>query len=280
MFEICPQCHSVQQPGQSHFAMNEQLLFCSKQCLTDYLQHFSDFFNTVEVSIRSRLGLLEETSVDILSHLELCEEVLENPLESTTIIDCREHLYYAQYGQVKYKASETYILIIYTVVQDENIFLFAGASSDLRFAQAFLFEIDAENYSSDSLNDEGLSFDFGMSEKDFFILLDQKKSVLLAQLMENLTPDDFSFSDYIEYIDDGKEVLKMPDELFKWEDDDGDSMLTYSKIMQRDSKAYYYVLIGITIESNIFPVLMFPTKDQKILNLFQRGERQIGQTAN
>ena len=111
-------------------------------------------------------------------------------------------------------------------------------------------------------------------------LLDQKKSVLIAQLMEKVTDSDFTFSEYIDYMDDGKEVLENPDELFVWVDEDGDNIYTYSKIMQRDGSAYYYIIIALLLNEGVYPILMFPSREQSLLQLFQRGEREIGQISN
>ena len=277
MVEVCPQCHKIFSKSASSTPMNEQLIFCGDKCFDSFLQIYSEYFNQQELEIRKKLAISDESSLEILSDTELCEQILEAPLETSTMDDCRGHSFYVQYGQVKHLGEDHYIVIAYTIVNDENIFLFLGASSKREFAHNFLFK--KQELSEQQEDHNGLG-NIGMNEKDFLTLLDHKKSVLLAQLMEKVTDSDFTFSEYIDYMDDGKEVFENPDELFAWVDEDGDSMYTYSKIMQQDGQAYYYIIIALLLNESAYPILTFPSRDQNLLQLFQRGEREIGQISN
>lgn len=281
MISVCLECHKIILEKSSAFVLNEHSYFCSRSCCDHYLMHYSNYFEQEEERLRVEMSLENESEFQVLSHIDLCEEVLRYPLETSKYIDHCGQEFFAQYGQVELKGQKQFIVLLFTVVDEENVFLFIAASKDRSFVQHFLFKEERRERKEDS-EEELISplGAIGMNEKELMNLLDSKKSGLLAELMSLDDATDFSFSDYIKYQDDGVKVLNNPDEIYMWKDDVGDSFCTHSKVIQRDGEVYYYLVISMVIEEGLFPVFMFPTKKQNVLELFQRGEKKLGLTRN
>lgn len=279
MISVCPECHKVIASESAAFKMNQYVYFCSRHCCDHYLMHYSNYFEQEEKRLRKEMEIEDESEFEVLSHIELCEEVLRHPLEVSSFTDHTGQDFFAQYGQVELHGEKQYIVLLLTIVEDENVFLFIGASKQQRFVQHFLYK-EEEVKATNELKDEVNLTDLGIDEKELMNLLDSKKSSLLAELMSLEDENDFSFSEYILFQDDGNKVLNDPDEIYMWKDDAGDSCYTHSKVMQKEGSAYYYIIISVVMDEALFPIFMFPTKRQKVLELFQRGEKKLGLTTN
>ncbi len=273
MLEQCPACHKILRSEELLFMMNADLAFCNKKCCEIYLENYTNYFTEQEQRIRQELGLPEETDSSIISQLDLCQQVLEEPLESCMVEDLRGQPFIVQYGVVNYANEDYRLLIVYTVIDDENFFIYSMATKYHNLVQRLLHLLDQNNKTSGFDGDEVI-------DSELLAILDRKKSEQLINLMGEESVDDISFSQYIDYQEYGSQVLEEPDEIYCWYDSEGDECYTYYRVFAQGESSFYYVVLTVVVEQQQYPILMFPTKKRDVLVKFLQGQKLVGQVNN
>lgn len=117
--------------------------------------------------------------------------------------------------------------------------------------------------------------------------LEQKKSVLLADLLTKRKPSDIPFETFHVYEGYVPSTIENPDEVYKDEDEDSDEYFVYLKGHQHAGVSFYHVVLGIKLDVNqannddvIYPILSFPTLDGDLVKSYCQGEKVSGQLRN
>lgn len=262
--------------------------FCSEACIEDFYMPLIRHFESIELNVRTKLGLvgLNEEKIDsILSERELLEDILLAPDELWKV---ENELSEDVYTYVKHYSAFSGIVIC-KVYAGEASFIFLSTKTTSR---SFLEEICAgsriENISkTHSLENIDSSNDFNDEDYNFMQLLESKKSKLLAELLEKRKEDDISFEDFSLYESCFTEVIETPDEVFEQKDNEGDSFFIYIKSYVVEEENYFYIISCLkrkvdsgSEDISVFPVLAFPTNDIELYYEFRTGKKIAGHLKN
>lgn len=118
--------------------------------------------------------------------------------------------------------------------------------------------------------------------------IEQKKSSVLAELLENRLETDIPFESFPLYEEYFDLTLYNPDEMYMKEDEEGDEIVACIKAHEKEGVSFYYFVLCIhvgdkvdNVDPNaIFPILGFPSVDGNIYKKYQSGKRLSGQLKN
>ncbi|MDO9183532.1 MAG: hypothetical protein Q7U04_14045 [Bacteriovorax sp.] len=264
--------------------------FCSESCIEDFYIPLIRHFETLEFELRNRLGISKELENEqIIQHMsdkELVDEVLSSPSEIWK--NCNE-LDEDIFTYIKHFPDYSGIVIC-KVYNAEASFVFL---STLTRSRQFLAEIrvgekiNLNDLSGDSSELNELEKEFSEEDFIFMQLLENKKSVLLAELLEKRKEDDISFEDFSLYEACFSETIENPDEVFENKDYEGDLLFIYIKSYIKDNENYFYIISCLkrkendeSNEVNVFPILAFPTNDLDLYSGFRIGKKIAGHINN
>ena len=106
--------------------------------------------------------------------------------------------------------------------------------------------------------------------------VEQKKSILLAELLENRRPEDIPFEKFHLYDHFIGPTLEHPDQIFKTKDEDGDELLVHRKNIKGHPVEFAYLVIAVLVEKangrpSIVPIISFPTIDNNLATAYCQG---------
>lgn len=244
--------------------------FCSEVCIEDFYSHIIYHFEKIEQETRTRLEICDEKISTKLGNKELTENVLASPDEiwmAENELDETIHTYIKHFS--KFSA-----VVICKVYDNEASFVFLSTSTSSR---EFLSEIRAGK----KINRNELEAEEDIDEDAIFIqLLENKKSKLLAELLDKRKNSDISFENFMDYEYCFSEVLENPDEVFENHDNEGDCFFIYIKSYLKNKENFFYIISCLkrkgddqSKEISVFPVLAFPTNDLNLYSKFRAGKK-------
>ncbi len=118
--------------------------------------------------------------------------------------------------------------------------------------------------------------------------LEQKKSVILAELIEKRKNSDIEIEKYPLYQEFLAPTLKDADEIFNFSGDEQFAGIhTYVKAFEQEGTSFYYIALVHHVEEDLesrtralFPIFSFPTLDPDLYRFFCRGEAILGHVKN
>lgn len=119
----------------------------------------------------------------------------------------------------------------------------------------------------------GLIFE---NEEDLFSYFQQAIETLETEYQSLRSPDDFSDKEQIDLEEKLEAVLDQPDEI--WQDNKtfkDISIHNYIKLIETENQSFYYIAIAYVSTEDQYPTFVlihFPTKDQQLMQNFQRGD--------
>jgi hypothetical protein len=254
--------------------------FCSEACIEDFYTPLIRHFESIELSMRKNLGIEEEKINFNFSDKQLVDEVLSSSDEIWKVsneLDEEIFTYIKHYDQFSG-------IVICKVYNGEASFVFLSTTTRSR-------QLLAEIRTGEKVNQKEQSGESDFSEEDFNFmqLLENKKSVLLADLLVKRKDDDISFEDFTLYESCFPETLENPDEVFESRDKEGDTFFVYIKSYIKERENYFYIISCLkrkdkdseeSPDVSVFPVLAFPTNDLELYSDFRTGKRIAGHLNN
>lgn len=249
--------------------------FCSETCIEDFYSPLIRHFENMELEIRIKLGIESEKNNANWSDKQLVDEVLAGPDEVWKIrneLDEELFTYIKHFGEFSG-------MVICKVYDGDASFVFLCTTTRSRL---FLAEIRAGEKVNSKLAEDPNDEDFM-----FMQLLENKKSKLLADLLEKRKEDDISFEDFMLYESCFPETLETPDEVFESRDNEGDEFFVYIKSFIAGEKNFFYIISCLKRKDmpespgiSVFPVLAFPTNDLDLYADFRSGKKIAGPLKN
>ncbi|MDD4974799.1 MAG: hypothetical protein PHY93_10640 [Bacteriovorax sp.] len=262
--------------------------FCSEACIEDFYIPLIRHFESIELNMRKNLGIEEEKINFNFSDKQLVDEVLSSFDEVWKVsneLDEEIFTYIKHYD--KFSG-----VVICKVYSGEASFVFLSTTTRSR---QFLAEIrTGEKVNNKEQSAEGefpkeFSEDFSEDDFNFMQLLENKKSVLLAELLVKRKDDDIPFEDFMLYESCFPETLETPDEVFESRDKEGDTFIVYIKSYIKERENFFYIISCLkrkdkenedSPDVSVFPVLAFPTNDLDLYSEFRTGKRIAGHLNN
>lgn len=261
--------------------------FCSEKCIESYYEFLGVHYVSMDSSLRSDLGLKNEDSLDYVGVPRLMEKALQSPQEIWSLTnDLGETIYSFIYREELDDGRELYYILMCLVYNKRPAYIIHSTAS---FSEALVLgyrigsTVEKITDFTPGENEVGAALQIGQETMDH---LEQKKSSLLATLMEQRKESDIPFETFTLYSDYYTSTLEAPDEIYKTKDDDDDDAYVYIKAHDRDGISFFFFVIctvaynEITKKSALFPVLSFPTIDSALHSYYRRGEKLSGGLSN
>lgn len=290
----CFECKKIVNDFNRLFFLDEHSpkAFCSEDCIEDFHLPIVKHFAREEVFLREKYSLLTE-SVKLEVTRSLVDEILLHPDE---VFRFSNELGESFYHVIKTYNSQTSVVVICSLFRGVASYIFGSLVTQ---SQELLNEyrqgenIDLSSWMSQkkSASDEstaGIETDEN-EDLAFMQLLENKKSSLLALLLERRKDEDIPIESFIEYDFCFQETLDHPDEVFEYKDKEGDVFFHYIKnygLGERREDNFFYIVICLkrkmpeAQETMVYPVLGMPTNDMPLVHQFCVGKQISGPLKN
>ena len=281
----CTECKTIENSLENLLFVEEKSAkgFCSEDCIEDFYRPLIRHFEGIELSLRKKMGIESEQIEFNFSNNQFTEEVIST---SDEVWRVNNELDESIFSYIKYYPNFTGVVVC-KMYNGEASFVFLCTATRSR---ELLTEFRAGEQMTDSnlvSNDEEIPEDFSDEDFNFMQLLENKKSKLLAELLEKRNDDDIPFENFMDYEYCYPETLDNPDEVFENRDNDGDSFFIYIKSFIKNGNNFFYIISCLKRkesedlpEVNVFPVLAFPTNDMNLYSEFRIGKKISGLLKN
>jgi len=272
--------------------------FCCESCIESFYAPIVLHFEELEKQYRKELNLNNELCLTVLHSPTTEEESGES--QWSLLMDQAIHHPDEIYRSENQLKEEFFVLIKH--FNDPNWGKFSMLIMSFLFDQQVSFILAATVTSSQTFLDryrfgEKQQMDLqspdasGVQKMDIdqetIEMLDHKKSVFLAEMIEERSPADIPIEQFNLYDDYFVPTLEAPDEIFLFKDREGDEIYIYIKAHDNEGVSFYYVILCFKYRSNmtnaqdtVLPILAFPTVDGEIYHNYRRGTLITGQLKN
>jgi hypothetical protein len=273
--------------------------FCSESCIEKYFGPLIDYYEEFEKTVRKSTGIIDEPCLKYVGHPSFMETTLTRPAQIWRIENELKEEVYCFIGE--YKERETqyqkkfYLIIVCTLFDQRPAFIFSVTATK----DPTLLKV----YQSGEKIDDPKSFlkpSHSAADKEappIDILpegiqgLEQKKGQVLAQQLELRGEADIAFDQFNLYDQFFDLTLEDPDEIYRWQDGDGDTLLTYIKAHNQGNTSFFYFVIMLKVDPRwvvnpenardvLVPVLSFPSVDGQMSAFYRRGDLLSSVTRN
>lgn len=252
-------------------------VFCTEKCIEDFYRPLVHHYQKVEKDLRAEYGLPREEFAEFASKPEILERAFLKPDEIWCLKNDLGEEVYSFIARL-----ENFSVIILCLVFDHRpsfIFL-TSATADPRLIREFQIGAKVRNIETfhEKAKEETGSLQI---DQETISILESKKSSLLATLLERRLPSDIPFEQFTTYEQFYRETLEKPDEIYKWQDNEGDELYSYIKVHDSDGISFYYVVICVgRLAAQLLPILSFPTLDPGLYNNYKKGTLVSGKLKN
>jgi hypothetical protein len=278
----CHQCKKI-------FDKVEQLLFvedgsgisfCGEKCIEKYFQAHVDYFADWEEKLRKKYKLSAQEIPDLIENHKIVEEVCSHPQEIWRQENILKEEIYTFIGSKEDPEGKIFIAIICLVFLSRPSYIFLITATR---SQEFLNEMKVGEKISNMESFIRPEEHHPMVSPETQTFLENKKSSLLAFLLQKRSPADIPIEEFPRYEIFYQSTLEAPDEIYQYEDDDGDELYAYIRAHEKNGSTFYYLIIGTVWNEDpggpgchVLPILSFPTNDADLYHYFRRGELLSG----
>lgn len=270
--------------------------FCCEKCIESFYAPIVLHLEQLEKRYRTELGLSQEPCLNLLHSPKgedeenawsiLMDQTIQSPDEifrSENKLK-EEHFYLIKHFKKDGFGKFSMIVVCFLFDHQVSFILAATVTSSEKMINRYRLGEKVKMEIS-STEKEGISkIDV---DPEIMEILDNKKSAVLADMIEERSPADIpieSFSLYDEYF---VPTLEGPDEIFLHQDKDGDEIYTYIKAHDREGISFYYVIMCLKYQSNmtnaqdtVLPIIAFPTVDGEQYRSYRKGTLISGHLKN
>ncbi len=253
------------------------LCFCSELCIEKFYAPLIDYFAGKIDKKRKDLNIEEESALEILDHPAAIDRVLHKPDEIWRLENELKEELFSFISKQKHGGEDVYVVALCFVFDHTPSFVLSlTASSNEYFIQNF--QVGEEVESLEDYHRE--TDDVTLLDSTDFEEIELKKSKLLADLMTHRKEFDIPFEDYTLYMDYLQQTIESYDELYEFNDEDGDSIFAYFKAFERSGVSFFYIALCMKIEKDeqslIVPIISFPTIDGDLSSNYKTGKQIDG----
>jgi len=252
-------------------------VFCKEKCIEEFYRPLVLHYKKIEMTLRNEYGLPQEEFVEYASRPEILERAFVKPDEIWCL---KNDLGEAVYSFIaRFDNFSVIILCLIFDLRPSFMFL-TSATSDERLIRDFQIGTKIKNieifYEKAKEETSSLQIDH-----DTISILENKKSQLLAALLERRLSTDIAFEQFSMYEQFYQETLEKPDEIYKWNDLEGDELYSYIKAHDSGGISFYYVVICVgKLAPQLLPILSFPTLDPGLYKSYKKGTLVSGKLKN
>ena len=262
--------------------------FCSEDCIKTFYKPFMRLMEEEEILFRSRLNLDEEDeSLAFLSREELIDSGIHLPDEVWLMSNEIGQNFYTHLKKFSDKGKEYFLILICAYIDESPSFVFYRTISSHNLL------VDQYRRSSEIEVERELPVrPLGIDDIPAEIIenLDLKKSSFLAELLNLRSESDIGFELFMDYDKFLKETMETPDEVYLFEDEEGDEIYTFIKSFIEDEHTFFYIALAQAYQADdradkkpenlMLPILSFPSRDHHLYPEYARGHKVRGKLKN
>lgn len=278
------------------FAMKS---FCSDSCIVQFHAPLITHYEKEEKEIRKKHNTTRESCFVNKENPHYIQKTLENPKEIWEDINELGEKLYVLFARHEDKDFPFTMIVVTYLYQKVPSFVFFQTATNsevimeeyrrgtkIEDVKGFLQKDPGEEGEQETKSGNEVQVELPQEEVDS---LERKKSALLAELLTRRTNADIPFENFYLYDPYIPSTIESPDEIFSYEDDEGDELFVYLKGHSQAGVSFYYIVICTKLEMNqkensheevLFPILSFPTLDGKLTKLYCVGEKISGNLKN
>ncbi|TNF31480.1 MAG: hypothetical protein EP319_01970 [Deltaproteobacteria bacterium] len=282
---FCNQCKKILNNVEDLLFVEEDSSrgFCSEKCIENFYSPLFKHYEAKEKELRSELGIQNETCLKLLEKSELVDKLFSAPLEIYHSMNELEEEIYSFIGKFPQdKGKEIWLISLCYVYDAKPSFVFLlTATENEEFVDHFRIGDPVEDIEDFLATDEEM--EVSGDPKQILETVEQKKSSLLAQMIEERSPHDIPIEEFANYEPFFEPTIENPDEVYTYMDEDGDTLYTYIKAYERDGCSFYFFVVCYNFSSNpneqtesLLPIISFPSLDADTYKKHSKGERISG----
>ena len=286
---FCSQCKKIVDSGEDLLFVEPTSTagFCSEPCIENYYASLVDYFEKSEKTWRAEHGLLEEDVLEVVGRPSFMDQLLKRPEEiwkQDDVAGSSVYSYIISLNDKKY-GDFSLMCLCFTYDYGPSFIISASATRSKELVEQYRWGQKIEDltpyYNQISTTDsptESMEID-----EQVLMELESKKSQYLATLIEERSPADIPIETFTLYESYFEPTMMEPDEIYRHNDEEGDTIYTYIKAHDREGVSFYYFIICATIKEGVdvntdalYPILSFPSVDGEMYRLYQKGELVSG----
>ena len=283
---FCTNCRKrIDSVDELLFVENSTKGFCSDQCIIEFYTPMMEHF-AVQYTVLAKKYGEEEVQID---DEEIFQEALFRPDEVwlqtnelkeefyTHLLDLGDSRYYL--AICSYFEDSPAFVFLRTVISRPELLQFYR--KDMR-----IDSLEEINYVGDT-QQEKLDLEDVEVPSEVIEQVELKKSELLAEMISLIDDDDDipleKHSLYEQYM---VPTLECADEEFSFEDDAGDTIISFVKTFHHEQKTFFYIVLCLEVNlqgsSDMvnLPIIGLPSVSTRIYKAYARGNQRKSQVKN
>jgi hypothetical protein len=261
--------------------------FCNEKCIEKYFKPITDDLEKTEKSFRKKYALETEKCLEYLNDISIMESVMTAPDEMWCLENGIKEEVFSFIKKIELENKNPfYVVVLCSIFDTYPGYVLLSTVTESKFLmEEFRIgeEVDIEEHFSENLIEDG-SMSISNNEVE---IIDKKKSTILERHIDNLSIADIPVDKYELYEEYLETTMEDPDQVFKRNDDDGDTLFTYIKAYDKQGVSFYYFVVCMKLdmegeegEEVIVPILTFPSVDGDLYRLYHEGEQVSGPLKN
>lgn len=286
---FCNQCKKIITNVEDLLFVEEssQRGFCTEKCIEDFYSPLFIHYEKMEKEIRKDLNIQNEPCLKLLEKNDLVDKLFSVPLEIHHSMNELEEEIFSFIGKYPQEnGEEVWLLSLCYVYEAKPSFVFLlTATHNQELVNYFRFGDQIEDI------DEFLSVEDAPevkgNPKEILETVEQKKSSLLAVMIEERSPHDIPIEEFFSYEECFQPTIESPDEVYTCEDDEGDVLYTYIKAHEKNGSSFFYFVVCFNFASDpnektesLLPIISFPSLDADTYKKHARGDKVSGNLKN
>lgn len=284
MFYFCENCRMrVDSVEKLHFVEDHtDRGFCTEKCIMEFYTPYLASFDIEEQEFREELGLESESlCAEISSNEHYINMILATPDEVWLMEDELGSGFFTHILKMSIDGKNKFFIAITKYIEDEPSFIIYRFITEFpELVSKYRRENNFENIDTEVQTSIGPENDQYQLPPDFVERTELKKSGILAILMERRSEADVSFERFGDYDAYFESTLEDPDEIYEFEDEEGDILNTFIKSFIINKISFFYVVISMpydghenTNELAVYPIIGFPSVDTELYTKYAVGKR-------
>lgn len=283
---FCEKCRKqIEKVSDLHFVEdNSNRGFCGEKCIKDFYRPYMSQLEMEESSFRVELNIsIDEDYIEIVGNEKILEKALSAPDESWCLENELGQKFHTHILELESAGKPIYYILICSYIENEPSFVFYRTATEhkvLKDKYCRDYKYSTTDYDKNEQvmvpDEHGEEYEI---PADIIELLEHKKSQFLATLMEQHSPGDIGIEDYLSYDKYLEQTIENPDEIYEYEDDEGDVLNNFIKSFKMGDISFFYVVILYPYklekirEVAVLPILGFPSVDKDLYPKYTTGKR-------
>ncbi len=253
-------------------------IFCCEECALSFYSPLIGHIKEEEKKVRAELALRESNLEGRHFEASLVEDAMASA-------DEQWFFNFNDFDKIHFflKKQNNYFMLVAGITVENEVAMILHVTATQSEALIKHFK-QTQQKKSEQFSREDESMLQNQLAPELMDKIGNKKSVLLATLLENRSEEDIPFEQYHHYDDFLMQTLQEPEELYEYVDDENDRIMVFIKNFAKGTGAFFYLAICLKDESTgkgmALPILAFPTVDGNLIQLYKQGEKHFSPVLN